>query len=105
MDWAQQEFETIDLSDLRLSRRAALLTERLGQKPAASILTACENWAETAVAYRFLRNEQVRWDTVMNAHCQSLSINAVCLEPDASIDSLERPGSHTLTMDKTARMA
>lgn len=68
MGWAQQEFETINLGDPRLNRRAVLLAERLGQKPGASIPAACENWAETAAAYRFLRNEQVRWDDVMSAH-------------------------------------
>lgn len=68
MGWAQQEFETMDLGDPRLNRRAVLLAERLGQKPGASIPTTCENWAETAAAYRFLRNEQVSWDDVMSAH-------------------------------------
>lgn len=38
MGWAEKEFETIDLGDARLERRAVLLAERLGQKPGASIL-------------------------------------------------------------------
>ena len=71
MGWAQQEFETIDLGDPRLNRRAVLLAERLGQKPGASIPGACENWAETAAAYRFLRNEQVSCEDVMTAHRQA----------------------------------
>ena len=71
MGWAQQEFETIDLGDPRLNRRAVLLAERLGQKPGASIPGACENWAETAAAYRFLRNEQVSCEEVMAAHRQA----------------------------------
>ena len=71
MGWAEQEFETIDLGDERLNRRAVLLAERLGQKPGASIPGACESWAETAAAYRFLRNEQVGWDDVMTAHAQA----------------------------------
>jgi hypothetical protein len=68
MGWAEQEFETIDLGDERLNRRAVLLAERLGQKPGASIPGACENWAETAAAYRFLRNDQVGWDDLLTAH-------------------------------------
>ena len=71
MGWAQEEFETIDLGDPRLNRRAVLLAERLGQKPGASIPGACENWAETAAAYRFLRNEQVSCEDVMAAHGQA----------------------------------
>ena len=71
MGWAQEEFETIDLGDERLNRRAVLLAERLGQKPGASIPAACGNWTETAAAYRFLRNEQVGWDDVLTAHAQA----------------------------------
>ena len=71
MSWAKQEFETIELGDARLNQRAVLLAERLGQKPGASIPGACENWAETAAAYRFLRNEQVGWEEVLSAHAQA----------------------------------
>lgn len=56
MGWAQQELQSIDLGDPRLNRRAVLLAERLSQKPGSSIPSACANWAETAAAYRFLRN-------------------------------------------------
>ncbi len=65
------EFKTIELGDPRLNRRAVLLAERLGQKPSASIPNACTSWAETAAAYRFLRNEQVRWDKVLSPHWQA----------------------------------
>jgi hypothetical protein len=41
-----------------------LLAERLGQKPGASIPGACENWAVTVAAYRFLRNERVSYEDV-----------------------------------------
>ena len=37
MGWAEEEFETLDLGDTRLNRRAVLLAERLSQKPGASI--------------------------------------------------------------------
>jgi IS4 transposase len=68
MGWAEVEFETLDLGDARLNKRAVLLAERLGQKPGASIPGACENWPETAAAYRFLRHERVGWEEVMTAH-------------------------------------
>ena len=63
MGWAEKEFETIDLGDVRRERRAVLLAERLGQKPGASIPRACENWAETTAAYRFLGRDEVTWTT------------------------------------------
>jgi hypothetical protein len=68
MDWAEEEFETPELGDARLNRRAVLLAERLSQKPGSSILGACENWSETVAAYRFLGNEEIGWDDVMGAH-------------------------------------
>ena len=71
MGWAENEFETINLGDPRLDRRAVLLAERLGQKPGASIPGACENWAETTAAYRFLSNDEVSWDDVLGAHADA----------------------------------
>ena len=71
MGWAEQEFKTIELGDPRLNRRAVLLAERLGQKPGASIPNACQSWAETAAAYRFLRNEEVSWEKVLAPHWQA----------------------------------
>ena len=71
MGWGEEEFKTIELGDERLNWRAVLLAERLGQKPSASIPGACQSWAETAVAYRFLRNEQVSWDKVLAPHWQA----------------------------------
>ena len=68
MCWAEEEFETLDLGDPRLNRRAVLLAERLSQKPGTSIPGACANWSETVAAYRFLGNEEVTWDDVMAAH-------------------------------------
>ena len=68
MDWAEEEFETLDLGDPRLNRRAVLLAERLSQKPGASIPGACASWSETVAAYRFLGNAEVSWDSVMAAH-------------------------------------
>ena len=68
MGWAEKEFESLDLGDARLERRAVLLAERLSQKPGASIPGACKRWSETVAAYRFLGNEEVSWDDVMAAH-------------------------------------
>jgi hypothetical protein len=71
MKWAAEEFKTIELGDARLNNRSVLLLERLAQKPSASIPGACSNWAETTAAYRFLSNDNVRWDKVLEAHWQA----------------------------------
>ena len=59
MGWAAKEFEGIDLGDKRLDKRAVLLAERLAGKPTASIPGACNGWAETQAAYRFLAQEEL----------------------------------------------
>ena len=68
MGGARKELETINPGDAGLECRAVLRAERLGQKPGASIPGACENWAETTAAYRFLGNDEVSWDDVLSAH-------------------------------------
>ena len=50
MSWAAEEFETLDLGDARLNRRAALLAEQLAKKPGASIPNACQSCSETVAA-------------------------------------------------------
>ena len=95
-----QEFKTIELGDERLNRRAVLLAERLGQKPSASIPNACQSWAETAAAYRFLRNEEVSWEKVLTPHWQASQarmaehkVGAVYRRPGVGHDGVDGQGA------------
>ncbi|WP_258193373.1 transposase DNA-binding-containing protein [Paraburkholderia sp. BL25I1N1] len=63
-----EEFETLDLGDPRRDRRAKELVKRFASRPTASIPGACEGWAETMVAYRFLGNERIDWRDMMQPH-------------------------------------
>jgi hypothetical protein len=56
--WAALEFADIELNDVRLNRRCQELAVALGQQPEASINQACEDWAATKAAYRFLGNTE-----------------------------------------------
>ena len=80
MSWVAQEFETLDLGDARLNKRAVLLAERLAAKPTASIPNACSNWTETIAAYRFLSNDRLSWEDVMQPHWQA-SIQRMAAHP------------------------
>ncbi len=42
-----------------------LLAERLADSPTASIPGACKGWAETQAAYRFLAQEEVSWQAIL----------------------------------------
>ncbi len=68
MSWAAKEFKTVDLGDKRLNKRLELLAERLGDKPTASLPGACKGWAETQGAYRFLSQEDVGWESILEPH-------------------------------------
>ncbi|MDW3684256.1 IS4 family transposase [Cupriavidus sp. CV2] len=63
--WVDDEFETLDVGDPRRDRRAKELLKRFAAKPTASIPGACDGWAETMAAYRFLGNEEVEWRDMM----------------------------------------
>ena len=70
MSWAAEEFLGIDLGDKRRDRRAVRLVERLAERPTASIPGACNGWAETQAAYRFLRSEDYDWIDILEPHRQ-----------------------------------
>jgi hypothetical protein len=66
--WIADEFSGMDLGDERLNKRARILMERLSSKPTASIPMACNGWAETLAAYRFLGNDDVQWEDILSPH-------------------------------------
>jgi hypothetical protein len=68
VSWAAEEFGGIGLGDERLNKRAVRLVERLAASPTASIPTACGGWAETQAAYRFLAQEDLGWESILEPH-------------------------------------
>lgn len=68
MGWADEEFRGIDLGDKRRGKRAIRLVERLAERPTASIPGACNGWAETQAAYRFLAGDEYDWFDILEPH-------------------------------------
>ena len=68
MSWAAEEFGTLDLGNARLNRRVVRLSERLAEKPTASLPGACRGWAETQAAYRLLAQEHLDWRDLLAPH-------------------------------------
>mgnify|MGYP002391988830 CR=1 FL=1 len=66
--WAVDEYAEVDLNDKRLERRCQGLAETLGKQPAASINCACEDWADSKAAYRFVSNEKVSREKLLEPH-------------------------------------
>jgi hypothetical protein len=66
--WAEQELAGINLGDARLNKRSVKLLERLGDKPTASMPSACNGWSETQAAYRFFAQEEIGWEDILSPH-------------------------------------
>jgi hypothetical protein len=66
--WAAEELKTVQLGDRRLKDRLIQLVERFAENPARSIPAACQNWAETKAAYRFLSSDHVEAKAIRAAH-------------------------------------
>jgi hypothetical protein len=67
--WVNDEFDFLDLNDVRLDRRARLILERFASKPSLSIPAACNsNDAEVAATYRFFDNDKVDDFEILRAH-------------------------------------
>ena len=87
-----EEFSDLNLGDVRLNKRAIKLANQLMSKPTASIPMACDGWAETQAAYRFLANEDIHWRQIMRPHQakaqQRMRAHPVvlCLEDTTELD-------------------
>ena len=68
--WAVEEFGQVDLKDERLNLRCQELAEDLGQQPTAPINQACEDWAASKAAYRFVDNEKVTPGKILEPHSE-----------------------------------
>ena len=92
MGWASEEFASIDLGDTRRDRRAIQLIERLAERPTASIPGACNGWAETQAAYRFLGSDAYDWLDILEPHRQCTQARmaahpvVLCLQDTTELD-------------------
>lgn len=92
MGWAAEEFDTINLGDARRERRAIQLIERLAEHPSASLPSACNGWAETQAAYRFLGSDAYDWQDILAPHRQCTQARmathpvVLCLQDTTELD-------------------
>ena len=78
--WSQQEFETIDLGDKRLTQRLIDVAEELSASPQSAINAACGDWAGAKAAYRLFDNEKVTAETILSPHFQR-TVESVTVKP------------------------
>jgi hypothetical protein len=69
--WIDEELAGCEFNDVRLSKRFRKLVEQLSGGIGASIPWACQDWANTKAAYRFLSNPQVNEAEILQGHFQA----------------------------------
>lgn len=67
-DWAELEFEGLDLGDKRRKDRTIKTARALADRPGEPIPRACASWADTEGAYRLFENEHVPAAAILNEH-------------------------------------
>lgn len=66
--WAEREVDEGAFKDARLGRRCAGLLKQIGDAMGESIPYACQDWANTKAAYRFLSNARVDEADILSGH-------------------------------------
>jgi hypothetical protein len=66
--WLANEFDGYRFFDVRLARRLQELAGQLWSHLGQSIPMACQDWANTKAAYRFLGNVHVHEDVILEGH-------------------------------------
>jgi hypothetical protein len=75
------EVAEVELGDKRLTKRLAIIIDRLGAQPNLSIPAAMHGRNETEAAYRFFGNEAVTPDAVLSTH-YAMTRRRISLETD-----------------------
>jgi len=70
-DWIEKEIAGCQFKDERLGKRFHTLLRQLSEGAGESIPMACQDWANTKAAYRFLSNERVDEHQILAGHFQA----------------------------------
>lgn len=69
--WFEKEIEASEFQDARLRKRFGVVLERLWSGIGQTIPFACQDWAATKAAYRFLSNNRVSEQDILSGHFQA----------------------------------
>jgi hypothetical protein len=69
--WIDREIASCDFKDARLGRRFRNLLGQICDSVGESIPLACQDWANTKAAYRFLSNDRVDEEDILSGHFQA----------------------------------
>jgi hypothetical protein len=69
--WIEQELSRCEFKDLRHGKRLEKLLGQFSDEIGGSIPWACQDWANTKAAYRFLANGRVDEAAILSGHFQA----------------------------------
>ncbi|MFL9998975.1 IS4 family transposase [Paraburkholderia sediminicola] len=69
--WFERELEGNEFRDARLRKRFGTLLEQLWKGMGQTIPLACQDWASTKAAYRFMDNDRVCEQDILSGHFQA----------------------------------
>jgi hypothetical protein len=69
--WVKTELRSAKLGDRRLDKRLAIIVEAFANLPQASIPQASGLWSKTKATYRFLNNDKVTPQNILQPHQQA----------------------------------
>src|SRR3954462_11529208 len=78
--WVDQELAGSTFKDERLGRRLRKLLVQMAGAMGAPIPLACQDWANTKAAYRFLSNPDVSEREILDGHFQATASRAAAVE-------------------------
>src|SRR5258708_2725750 len=70
-DWIGRELAGSQFKAERLGKRFQVLLRQLAEGAGESIPMACQDWANTKAAYRFLSNDRVNEHEILAGHFQA----------------------------------
>lgn len=69
--WIDEELDGCEFADARLGKRLRTFVSQLSEGIGETIPMACQDWANTKAAYRFLSNDRVHENDILAGHFQS----------------------------------
>ena len=105
--WTRREVDPGAFADARLGRRFEELLRQLGDGVGASIPLACQDWANTKAAYRFLSNARVDEADILSGHFAATrdrftaSAGTILLLQDTTDFVFQRASPHAIGITKS----
>jgi Transposase DNA-binding/Transposase Tn5 dimerisation domain len=98
--WAAATYSTVQLPDERLHQRLVLTAALFAAKPSDSIPQACGSWGQAKAAYRFMENERVNKDALIQAVADA---TAKACEKEALVLAVQDSTSFTFPNHQTMK--